>query len=89
MREGKGFETYEKQKDYKSINVEDYEAVILECLGTLTANHLYDGGNIESYFSNIDYLLENCQKSCNHIKRYIIRCGITYNRNGRIYENLK
>lgn len=79
MREGKGFETYEKQKDYKCINVEDYEAVILECLGTLTANHLYGGGNIESLFQDIDYLLENC-KNLVIVSNDISSCGITYNK---------
>lgn len=44
MRAGKGFETVEAQRNLSSLPLPSGCAVLLECLGTLTANELFSPG---------------------------------------------
>lgn len=57
MRRDKGFETLEREKYFKDMDLSKYEIVLLECLPNLVANHLYNGGNIDKLYDDVNYLI--------------------------------
>ena len=59
MRSGKGFETIEKYNDIAHIEIEPGQAVLLECIGNLTANEMFDSGRIIDPGDNIISGLEH------------------------------
>lgn len=44
MREGKSFVTIEQQRNIGEINLPDGASALLECIPTLTANEMFEGG---------------------------------------------
>ncbi len=86
QRKGKGFETFEKERGFQNIDFSKYDAVLLECLATLTANHLYTGGSRQTLFSDITYLMETC-KNIVFVTNDISSCGISYN--DEMYKYMK
>lgn len=65
MREGKGFDTLEKLRNIVAEDILCYDTVLLECLGNLTANHMFGGGSEKALFEDIDSLI-------NHSKNLIV-----------------
>lgn len=62
-RAGKGFETVERYTDLSGAPVPERANVLLECLGNLLANELYepDGGGTQAVLRGIDALLSRCR----------------------------
>lgn len=86
MRQGKGFETFEKEKFLKEINVSQYEVVLLECLANLTANHLYGGGSYNMLYDDIDYLMKTA-KNLIIVTDDISLCACSYHE--EVYKYMK
>lgn len=86
MRQGKGFETLEKEKYFKDINLSAYEIVLLECLPNLTANHIYGGGNIDMLYDDVDYLLKKAENLI-IVTNDISSCAVTYSE--EVYKYMK
>lgn len=61
MREGKGFDTLERLRNITKEDVINYDTVLLECLGNLTANHMFGGGSKEELYNDVDCLINNCK----------------------------
>lgn len=61
MRKGKNFKTLEKQKNFKGVELAGFSVVLLECLGNLCANHLFNGGSEESFYEDIKYLMKKAK----------------------------
>lgn len=59
LRAGKGFETVERYTDFRGLEVGQDANLLLECLGSLTANELYSlwGGGTDAVLAGIDHLL--------------------------------
>ena len=77
MRQGKGFETLEKEKFFQNIDLSAYEIVLLECLPNLTANHIYGGGSINMLYDDINYLLQGAENLI-IVTNDISSCAINY-----------
>lgn len=67
LRRGKGFETVERYTDLAALTLPRRGAVLLECLGNLTANELYspDGagtaeGAVSAVVGGVEALLPQC-----------------------------
>lgn len=60
LRQGKGFETLERYTDLAGLELPAGANVLLECLGNLTANELYDpeGGGGEAVLRGVASLAE-------------------------------
>ncbi len=86
MRKNKGFITLEREKYFNGINISNYNAVILECLGTLCANHLYGGGSAALLYDDVNYLMEN-SKNIVIVTNDIAGCSITYS--SEMYNYMK
>lgn len=86
MRHGKGFETLEKEKYFKDIDLSAYELVLLECLPNLTANHIYGGGNINMLYDDVDYLLERAENLI-IVTNDISSCALHYDE--EVYKYMK
>ena len=86
MRQGKGFETIEKEKDYVNLNISDYNIILLECLSNLAANHIYKGGNKDTFYKDIDYLINN-SKNIIFVTNDISYCAISYDE--EVYKYMK
>lgn len=86
MRQGKGFETLEKEKYFKDINLSDYKIVLLECLPNLTANHIYGGGNIDMLYDDVDYLLKKAENLI-IVTNDISSCALHYDE--EVYKYMK
>ncbi len=63
QREGKGFITVERYTDIGKAELPDRSNVLLECMGNLVANELYEvgGGAAERILSGIEELSEKCE----------------------------
>ena len=61
MRKDKNFKTLEIEKDFEGIDLSCFNVVLLECLGNLCANHLFNGGSINGFYKDIDYLIKNAK----------------------------
>ena len=86
MRQGKGFETYEKEKCFSNIDLSPYKIVLLECLPNLTANHIYGGGNISMLYDDVDYLLKMAENLI-IVTNDISSCALSYSE--EVYEYIK
>lgn len=86
MRQGKGFETIEKEKDYLSLNIACYNIILLECLSNLAANHIYKGGNEETFYKDINYLISN-SKNIIFVTNDISYCAVKYDE--EVYNYMK
>ena len=86
MRQGKGFETIEKEKDYVNLNLSDYNIILLECLSNLAANHIYKGGNKDTFYKDVDYLINN-SKNIIFVTNDISYCAISYDE--EVYKYMK
>lgn len=60
QRADKGFITIECEKNLLSANVPDGSVVLLEDLVNLTANEMFDGGNVDSIFPALSDLAARC-----------------------------
>lgn len=62
LRQGKGFETVERYTDLAGAELPAGANVLLECMGNLTANELYDPerGGEEAVLRGVDALLARC-----------------------------
>lgn len=62
LRQGKGFETVERYTDLAGTDLPVGANILLECMGNLTANELYDpeGGGEEAVLRGVDALLARC-----------------------------
>ncbi len=54
IREGKGFETVERYTDIDSLCIPDGCAVLLECMGNLCANEMFEAGECDPCSKIID-----------------------------------
>lgn len=61
MRKDKNFHTLEIEKDFEGMDLSCFNVVLLECLGNLCANHLFNGGSIEGFYKDMDYLMKNAK----------------------------
>lgn len=61
MRKNKNFITKELCRDFSSTDISNYNVVLLECLGNLCANHMFNGGSIKGLYDDIDYLINNAE----------------------------
>lgn len=86
MRQDKGFETVEKEKDYENLNLSGYNIILLECLSNLAANHMYKGGNEENFYKDINYLINN-SKNIIFVTNDISYCAINYDE--EVYKYMK
>lgn len=86
MRQGKGFETLEKEKYFSDIDLSDYKIVLLECLPNLTANHIYSGGSINMLYNDIDYLLQGAENLI-IVTNDISSCALHYDE--EVYKYMK
>ena len=86
MRQGKGFETLEKEKYFSNIDLSAYEIVLLECLPNLAANHIYGGGNINMLYDDINYLLQGAENLI-IVTNDISSCAINYS--DEVYKYIK
>ena len=67
MRAGKGFQTVERYTDYASLRLCARGTALLECVGNLTANEMFDetGNRTDPYdrvLSGIDALQRQCER---------------------------
>ena len=62
LRQGKGFHTVERYTDLGGADVSPGDNVLLECLGNLAANELYDpaGGGPGAALAGVESLLARC-----------------------------
>lgn len=86
MRQGKGFETLEKEKYFKDINLSAYEIVLLECLPNLTANHIYGSGSINMLYDDVEYLLQKAENLI-IVTNDISSCALHYDE--EVYKYMK
>lgn len=64
MRMGKGFETIEKYTDINDMNIPENCGILLECIGNLCANEMFDNileNPVEKITENIKYLSEKSE----------------------------
>ena len=86
MRQGKGFETLEKEKYFKDINLSAYKIVLLECLPNLTANHIYGSGSINMLYDDVEYLLQKAENLI-IVTNDISSCALHYDE--EVYKYMK
>lgn len=62
QRAGKGFETVERSMNLSGLTLPPDSSVLLECLGSLTANELYNagGGGVQAVLEGVEHLLKQC-----------------------------
>ena len=60
QRADKGFVTVECEKDLASAQIEEGSVVLLEDLVNLTANEMFDGGNVSRIIPALDDLAKRC-----------------------------
>lgn len=62
-RSGRGFETVERYTDLSGVPMPEGANVLLECMGNLLANELYDpeGGGAEAVLRGVDALAAKCR----------------------------
>lgn len=86
MRQGKGFETLEKEKFLNDIDLSAYELVLLECLPNLAANHIYGGGSINMLYDDVNYLLKKAENLI-VVTNDISSCALHYS--DEVYKYMK
>ena len=86
MRQGKGFDTIEKEKFFQNLDFSAYEIVLLECLPNLTANHIFGGGNINMLYEDIEYLMQKT-KNLIIVTNDISSCAVNYS--DEVYNYMK
>ncbi len=66
MREGKGFITIERYTDYASLELPSRTTALLECIGNLTANEMFDetgrvSDPVERVLAGVDAVRAQCE----------------------------
>ncbi|MCQ2406651.1 MAG: bifunctional adenosylcobinamide kinase/adenosylcobinamide-phosphate guanylyltransferase [Oscillospiraceae bacterium] len=68
MREGKGFETIERYRDYKSLCFPERGTALLECICNLTANEMFDENyNLLDPYEEVMKGIDNLEANCDNL----------------------
>lgn len=85
-RVGKGFETAEQHIDLANAPIPAGANILLECVGNLLANELYDrlGGGADAVLYGINILLSRC-RHLTVVTNEVCSSGVNYNRETLFY----
>lgn len=65
LRAGKGFETIERYRDYASLKLPTRSTALLECIGNLTANEMFDeNGNMSDPVDRVIFGVKAVARQC-------------------------
>ncbi|WMJ89527.1 bifunctional adenosylcobinamide kinase/adenosylcobinamide-phosphate guanylyltransferase [Anaerocolumna sp. MB42-C2] len=89
QRKEKGFQTLERYTDLKNLEINNYPAVLLECMSNLLANEMYCENGISNLFEKVP-VKEEILKGITHLaavcEHVIIVSNEVFSDNGSHYE---